>query len=364
MTETGNDAPEDYELDLQEGVDDEADNDTEDIVGFNITSYGADYTVDSLVKRLNTGAFFVPPFQRAYIWNQNQASRFIESLLLGLPVPGIFLYKEPDTNKHLIIDGQQRLKTLQYFWSGLFFEKKFRLTNISKKWLGKTYEELEEPDRQKLEDSIVHATIFQQDEPRFGDQSIYYVFERINTGGLRLSSQEIRVCLNYGPFAKMLHDVNAHESWRDIFGSPSKRLKDQELILRFFAFYFSDVTYERPMNVFFNNFMAKNRNLNVRPEAEFVNAFKSSIDCIRNSVGERAFRPRGTLNAAVFDSVMVATARRLGASPITQPESFLSCYSELLADPQFAESINRSTADEVRVMERMKLAYDYISKAR
>jgi hypothetical protein len=60
---------------------------------------------------------------------------------------------------------------------------------------------------------------------------------------------------------------------------------------------------------------------------------------------------------------MVATARRLSLSPVTQPESFLLCYNQLLAEPQFAESINRSTADEVRVIERLKLAYEYISKA-
>src|SRR4051812_15061689 len=98
--------PNEFEIDLKaEGVEDETKNEKENIGRFNIASYGADYTVDSLVKRLKAGAFFVPPFQRSYVWNQNQASRFVESLLLGLPVPGIFLYKEPTTNKHLVIDG-------------------------------------------------------------------------------------------------------------------------------------------------------------------------------------------------------------------------------------------------------------------
>ena len=82
-------------------------------------------------------------------------------------MPGIFLYKEPTTNKHLIIDGQQRLKTLSNFFEGTFGEKKFRLTGISDRWTGKTHEDLDEADVLKLEDSIVHATIFQQDEPIF-----------------------------------------------------------------------------------------------------------------------------------------------------------------------------------------------------
>ena len=357
--------PDEFEIDLAtEGVDDDSKKDKENIQRFNISSYGADYTVDSLVKRLKGGAFYVPPFQRSYVWNQNQASRFVESLLLGLPVPGIFLYKEPSTNKHLVIDGQQRLKTLQFFFDGTFQEKKFRLTNISDQWEGKTYEELDEADHLKLEDAIIHATIFQQVEPKSGDSSIYFVFERINTGGIRLSSQEIRVCLNYGPFAQLLRSMNQYEKWRTIYGAPSKRLKDQELILRFLAFYYLDVKYERPMNVFLNNFMELHRLLDKKKPEELRETFTKTIDLIGSTIGSRAFRPISALNAAVFDSVMVAVAKRIGAGPIKDSAHVEHQYLELLKDKEYQESITRSTADEDRVLNRMTLANGYISKAK
>jgi hypothetical protein len=105
---------------------------------FSITSYGADYPVDGLVKRIVQGDILVPlfnlepeegqttvGFQREYVWRKPQADKFIESLLLGLPVPGIFLVKEPN-GKHLVLDGQQRLKTLESFYDGLFQGKEFR----------------------------------------------------------------------------------------------------------------------------------------------------------------------------------------------------------------------------------------------
>jgi uncharacterized protein with ParB-like and HNH nuclease domain len=92
-----------------------------------ITSYGADYPVDSLVQRLDRDVIFVPEFQRKFVWTLKQASRFIESLLLGLPVPGVFFAKEADSGKLLIIDGQQRLRTLQYFYNGVFKGKEFAL---------------------------------------------------------------------------------------------------------------------------------------------------------------------------------------------------------------------------------------------
>ena len=77
---------------------------------------------------------------------------------MGLPVPGVFLYKDED-NRHLVVDGQQRLRTLQYFYTGVFIEKVFRLVGVSPKWEGKTYSELETSDQLKLDDSVVHATI-------------------------------------------------------------------------------------------------------------------------------------------------------------------------------------------------------------
>jgi uncharacterized protein with ParB-like and HNH nuclease domain len=189
--ETPSEVEDEYKLDLDEDVLDESDEEVLANTSFAITSYGADYTVDSVVSRVRSEAFYVPKFQRKFVWSQRHASRFIESLLMGLPVPGIFLYKEALTNKHLVVDGQQRLRTLQYFYEGTFLEKKFRLVGVQSDWEGKTYEELSSAEQLKLADSIVHATIFQQDDPKDNQKSLYFVFERINSGGIRLSPQEI-----------------------------------------------------------------------------------------------------------------------------------------------------------------------------
>jgi hypothetical protein len=111
----------DLELDEEDQVEDESSED--DVVApvrYDISTYGADYDVEGLVKRLNRGDIIIPDFQRNYIWNQAEASRFIESLLLGLPIPAIFLSKETQSNQLLVIDGQQRLKTLQFFYNGFF----------------------------------------------------------------------------------------------------------------------------------------------------------------------------------------------------------------------------------------------------
>lgn len=88
-------------------IDDFINDDSEDF-RYSITSYGVDYTVDRIVNRLGKNHIIIPEFQRQYVWDIKQASRFIESLILGLPVPGVFLSQEKDTNRMLVIDGQQR----------------------------------------------------------------------------------------------------------------------------------------------------------------------------------------------------------------------------------------------------------------
>ena len=193
-------------------IDNNLEEDSEENLPFKyaISSYGADYPVDSLVKRINNESIYVPSFQRGYVWKLQEASRFIESLLLGLPVPGIFLSKEKETQKLLVIDGQQRLLTLLYFYNGIFLptKKEFTLINVQPQFQDVTYKSLLDEDRRRLDDSILHATIIKQDEPSEDDSSIYHVFERLNTGGTTLKPQEIRSCIYHGEFNELLHVLN------------------------------------------------------------------------------------------------------------------------------------------------------------
>ncbi|MEW6496287.1 MAG: DUF262 domain-containing protein [Cyanobacteriota bacterium] len=333
---------------------------------YEITSFGADYDVEGIVKRLNRGDIVVPDFQRDYVWNLPDASRFIESLLLGLPVPGVFLAREQDSNKLLVIDGQQRLKTLQFFYQGYFNPKPgntkmtvFRLKKVQKRFEGLTYEELEEKDKVKLNDSIIHATIVKQESPEDNDTSIYHIFERLNNGGQTLTAQEIRTATYHGNFIDLIKELNNHEKWREIFGKKSNRLKDQEFILRFLAMYFDVKDYERPMVEFINKFTKKHR----QEKPEFINRCKSlfinTIDTIQESIGNQAFRPERAINAAVFDSVMVGLARRLEQNSVVDHAKLRDAYQQLVQNHEYAELVSQSTADEKNVASRIKIATDY-----
>lgn len=342
--------------------------DVEDVILFqySITSYGADYPVESLVKRMRSGDIFIPHFQRGYIWNLVDASRFVETLLLGLPVPGLFLSKEYDSQKMLVIDGQQRLRTLEYFYDGVFepTKREFALRGVQPQFAGLTYETLPEEDRRRLDDSIIHLTIVKQDEPSDDDSSIYYIFERLNTTGRTLSPQEIRACLFHGEFHNVLGQLNQDEAWRSIFGRVNPRMRDQELILRFFALYFHGDKYKRPMKGFLNKYMKLNRRLQYESEAQLAEAFLPTIQLISEVVGTTAFRPRGPLNAAVFDAVMIGVARRLGQDGIDQYAALDAEYRQLLSDEDFVLTTLEATSDEDNVTRRIALASDAFARVK
>lgn len=335
---------------------------------YSITSYGADYPVDGLVKRLEKGDIVVPlfrlepepgqstvGFQREFVWTKPQADHFIESLLLGLPVPGIFLVKESN-GKHLVLDGQQRLRTLENFYGGIFQGKEYMLENVQEKWRGLTYKTLPADDRRRLDDSIIHATIVRQDEPTEDQSSIYLIFERLNSGGTFLQPQEIRVALYHGQFASLLSKLNNNKYWRALYGKKSARLKDLELILRFFSLYFYANLYSRPMKDFLNRNMASNRSLAKHDANELTSLFETTVETIHATIGERAFRLKNAVNAAVLDSLMVGIAARLAAGPISGPDQIRTAYETLLSKRDYLNATARATADEESVKTRIRLA--------
>ena len=335
---------------------------------YTITAYGADYPVDTLMRRLDSGDIVVPTFewnssektevvgfQREYVWPKPKADRFIESLLIGLPVPGIFLVKEA-TGRSLVLDGHQRLHTLRAYYNGAIRGQEYRLENVQERFRNKLYTELNMEDRRQIDDSIIHATIVRQDKPTDDQSSIYMVFERLNSGGVNLQPQEIRVALYHGELVRVLKTLNEEEPWRKLYGKKSNRLKDMELILRFLAFHYYSDEYSRPMKDFLNRYMASNRDLKRQTETELHNVFYDTVTVLADGLGRGAFRPERAVNAAVVDSLMVGVANRLKQGNIMNTDQLASQYALLLSNEDYIRAIKTATSDETNVQTRMRLA--------
>lgn len=355
-----------------QNVEDETELETHISSRFTITTYGADLSVFDLLRRLGKEILIPAPFQRKYVWAPKQASRFVESILMGLPVPGIFLFLKD--KKQLIVDGQQRLITLQRFVSGVWDKRSrrqgskeietiipFPLTDVAEPWANKTWSELGKEDQEQIENYLVHVTIFRQDQPKARDRSIYEVFHRINTGGLRLSAQEIRTCISHGNFVQKLHEVAGDARWQSVYGKRSPRLKDEELILRFFAFLERRDSYTRPMSIFLDDYLDDRKDISDGDFTNLSKKFTDALELLKSTVGDKLFRPQKALNAAVYDSVMVGCALRLDRGAIKDRTKVLATYDALLASDDFKKYFQRATADDESVKNRMKLSIDAFS---
>ena len=328
---------------------------------FEINTYPADFTLEVLNQKNRNGDIKIPKFQRRYVWKQPQASRLIDSFILGLPVPQIFLYTDEDEHL-LVIDGQQRLRTISYYFEGYFGEPGpdgkrtvFRLQGLNENssWTDKTFEELEESNKRKLRNAVLRAVIVKQLDPK-DDTSVYHIFERLNTGGTQLTGQEIRNCVYLGRLNDLLVDLNTLKEWRKIVGKPNpdSRQKDVELILRYMALFHWGSKYKRPMKDFLSIFMRRNRSPTETLVSQETKRFTETCDTVLNALGPRPFNPRGALNAAVFDCVFATFARHLGAIP----SDIATRYRGLLVDEEFDEVTRAHTTDEDAIRTRFDLA--------
>jgi hypothetical protein len=334
-----------------------------------ITYFGTDFDVHGLVRRLNQGDIVVPSFdpsempgvdlagfQRRFVWQKYQMDRFIESLLLGYPIPGIFLVQQTD-KKLLVLDGQQRLKTLQAYYKGVIGkEAVFKLESVSDYLKNLTYEDLDPEQRRALDNTFIHATIVKYDPAAGGDEAVYQVFERLNAGGTNLYPHEIRVALYHGELVSFIRDLNQNNHWRSLYGNPSPRLKDQELILRFISLLSNSSKYKRPLKGFLNTFLKDHQNMQGLDQSQLRNIFDVTCRVIYEGIGRNAFRPKTQINAALVDSLMCGIANRISTRPFTSLDELKPAYDKLVSNEEYLSSIARATADEDRVQKRLYLA--------
>ena len=326
---------------------------------YNIFSMPADYTLETLHQKCRNGDIVIPEFQRGYVWKASQASKLIESFLMGLPVPPVFLATDED-EKSVVIDGMQRLTTVFSYLDGAypkdsgFKGKKFVIVGINRnsRLYGKAFLDLSEDDQRRLKNAVLRATIVMQNKPTNDNSSIYEIFERLNTGGTSLAPQEVRNCVYRGGLNELLRKLNGDKDWRAILGKPrdDPRMKDREMILRYMALFHDENVYAPPMKKFLSNFMAKYKNPGDvfldREEQRFADVTKA----IRDMLGSRPFNNAyGQLRVPLFDSTFVAFARNSGRYPSNIKERF----RQLCADLEFAKHAEKSTTSAGAIKGRL-----------
>jgi len=192
-----------------------------------------EFTVDYLVDQLRSERYYVPEHQRNMVWNDNCQSEFIESVLIGLPIPFLFYY-EDEFGKYEIVDGSQRLRTLRRFMDG---DLKLKGLELLEQLNGFKYADLTEARRQKFANRSIRGIVLEEGtDPETRTE----MFRRINTGGSQANEAEIRRGSLPGPFNDLILELSNHEKFVEMTPLSPKLVRErerEELVTRFFVYF-------------------------------------------------------------------------------------------------------------------------------
>lgn len=344
---------------------------TDDVpyVEYDISISPSDPTLELLAQQIERGDVIIPFYQRRYVWKIEQASRLIESFLMGLPVPQVFLYVN-DQDVLEIIDGQQRLMSVKYFFEGFFGEEDnkgrrqtFKLKGLAERseYNNKTFLDLPIRDQRKLRNSTLRSINIKQITPDAESDSVFHIFDRLNTGGTRLKAQEIRNAVYRGKIVDDLKQLNVNINWQNILGlsKPDGSQKDVELVLRLFSLFEVWQEYQKPMLSYLNKSMKDNKEFDSDRAKRFSQNFKRATALIDKNL-DRPFRPRGVINSAVLEAVMICI---LENNAITG-EELMHRYKILIDTPDFMKTVTGGTTDTLMLTSRISIAKGILENAK
>src|ERR1039457_999043 len=333
----------------------------------------SDPQIQSLHGKFKGGKLIVQPdFQRQYVWDATKASRLVESALLGIPIPIIYISQEPD-NKEYEIDGQQRLTSFFSFIDGKFPDgTDFKLTGLKvfRELNGKKYDGLSDSLQDVIRYFSVRTILFKRESHQ---ELKFEIFERLNTGSVSLNDQELRNCIYRGDFNLLVKELSQDPDFTFLLGlkKPDKRMKDIELVLRFAAFYHATyLNFKPPMKNFLNSEAEKFRIISKDDALQLKAAFKNTCQIIRSMFGKNAFKRfyKGSeknvsgywepnkFNASLYDILMYTFAREDKNIVFQNLDSIREALLDLMTENQeFIESIELSTSSVQAVTKRFDL---------
>jgi len=329
-----------------------------------------DPLIETLWNQKKEGDLILQPeFQRYFVWDNAKSSRLIESVLLDVPLPTIYLVEESD-GKESVIDGQQRLTSFFKFLDGELILSGLKiLTELNRK----RFVDLDVESKRKFKKAALRTITIQNDS----DKNLRFeIFERLNTGSVALNDQELRNCVYRGPYNDLLRELADDADFRFVTGisKPEKRMRDVELVLRSAAFYHATyLNYKSPMVTFLNNDMEAHRNIAPSKADEVRKEFKKGVSLTRSMLGRNAFKrfyagkdgdhnghwEQKKFNASLYDVLMWGFTRYDKNQVFSHLERLTEALIHLMTeDNDFIESIERSTSSAQMVQTRFGKWHD------
>lgn len=367
------------------------------IEDYDIAVVPSDFNVMTLVQLVKKGRVRIPGFQRHFVWDRSQASKLIESLILGLPVPQLFLYQQ-DRDRNLLIDGQQRLMSIYYFTEQRFprVDKRINLRRIfdekgqipdkvlrddryfqdftlrlpgslpdqRNELNGLNYDTLDDHHQSRLDMRPVRCITIKQNRPSDGDAAMYEIFNRLNSGGVNLRPQEIRASMYHSGFYDMLGKINEEEAWRVILQSPvpDLHMRDIEILLRGFAMLIDGHEYQPSMVKFLNKFSKKCETNKAADNRRLNKLFMSFLRAV-SDLPEGIFtnKANNRFNIALFEAVFTAVCRNAYQKKgVVENVLDAERIEQLRANEKFLATAQKGTTQRANVATRLRIASEIL----
>jgi uncharacterized protein DUF262 len=322
-----------------------------------------DPDVQTLLSQIEDRSLILnPEFQRARVWDRARQSRLIESLLLNIPIPPCFFAEDPDETR-VVVDGQQRLRAIYEFT-----RSQYALTGLQVRsdLNGDRWEDLGPRDARKIHRRVMRTIVITE----HSDPDIRFeIFQRLNTGGVPLTSQEIRNAIYRGTLNQLLDHLVRDQTFLDVLGraEPDKRLRHHELVLRFFAVDAALENFRPPLKKLLNTYMDDHRNPTELEQQALTRRFARAVGAAntvfqpntfrrfrRSAQGEEGYET--VVSRAVFDLQMVSLYEFEPAVLVERRLDIVSAFERLSTENQeFIEALSRATDHRSRFYLRMRL---------
>lgn len=321
-----------------------------------------DFPLSTLKEMVDDGDIIPnPEYKRDYVYTDKQASKLVESVLMGIPIPTIYLCVEED-NTYSVIDGQQRITSLvRYLKNDFALNGLQELNELN----GKCYKDLSKDIQKKLKSSSLSTISLLKQSTALK----YEIFARLNQGAVKLNPQELRNCIYRGTFNKMLDDIAAtNPHLHNLFHDDNNRKSYQERILRFFALRnYQD--YQSSMLKTMNSYMELHRNDEEDEIKAAKDRFNNTIDIIKQVLGNEAFmafdRNKNTIlekfSGSVYDSIIIPFSFFDKHSLIVNADKIREAVMNVkMTDESYREDTYAATGSKVRVIRRIQTIYNLI----
>ncbi|MEN3930556.1 DUF262 domain-containing protein [Microvirga sp. W0021] len=339
-----------------------------DIVAYNELRSGADFfrmyeEKDLVIK---------PDFQRDVVWNSNDQTRFIDSLIKQLPIPSMCFAYDAKHNEWIVIDGLQRISTIIRFlgcedWKLsklmdvdeiLHNQKPITFKNANPRTeLRKVF--------QKVQNQTIPVNVLRCDfTKKSHNEYLFTIFHRLNSGGIKLNNQEIRNCIYSGTFNQMLRDLDLNPDWRLINNLKEKenyRFAKQEAILRFFAFHYTRDQYNGSISKFLNNYMADYRHAEQSCIDRHTSLFNRVVSVLSTKILTE--RPVSRFPNTIIETTMIGIASNLEHLEEAPEAHCKSLFSKLRSHESISQAnLAEGLSKKEKVASRLNASIDIFSE--